>query len=252
MRRAVGLSVSEPITQSEYDLKLAERRNEWTPVEDIAAFLAGYHEWPDADYEEADDGRWLSDAAWDRTVAEEEQRLRSMAKRGELSSRGKGKAMQLQERAVEHFGHAVGVAPDDFLSFRVVPDDQAEAVETDRKALKYLRSVISWRDDDDPDDFSSWPSKIRAGLRETTAFQLVSVWVQLRCVETLVAEIGDSFNGLDPLRPMFREKLDATREKLLSLKDWFAVIRTDVELREPLEEELLEMRDFLASIPATS
>jgi hypothetical protein len=159
--------------------------------------------------------------------------------------------MQVQECAVEHFGHSVGVGPDDFLSFRVVPDDQAEEVETERKALKYLRSVISWRYDDDPDDFSSWPSKIRAGLRETTVFQLICVWVQLRCVDTLVAEIGESFNGLDPLRPMFREKLEATREKLLALQDWFAVLRIDVALRDPLEEELQEMRDFLASIPAT-
>ena len=175
-----------------------------------------------------------------------------MARRGELPSRGKRKAMQLQERAVEHFGHTVGVGPDDFLSFRVVPDDQAEEVETERKALKYLRTVVSWRHDDDPDDFSSWPGKIRSGLRETTAFQLVSVWVHIRCVDTVVAEIGDSFNGIDPLRPVFREKLEATREKLLSLKDWFAFIRIDVELRDPLEEELQEIRDFVASIPATS
>jgi hypothetical protein len=38
---------------------------------------------------------------------------------------------------------------------------------------------------------------------------------------------------------------------LLSLQDWFAVLRIDVALRDPLEEELQEMRDFLASIPAT-
>jgi hypothetical protein len=43
--------------------------------------------------------------------------------------------------------------------------------------------------------------------------------VQLRCIETLVAEVGVHFNGIDPLRPVFREKAEATKEMLLSIQD---------------------------------
>jgi hypothetical protein len=254
MRRAVGLSVSEPITQSEYNARLAAAREEWVPIEEIAAFLAGYRDWSDDDYEETEEGRYLSDAAWDRAVDEEERKLRAMVARGELPGRGKGKAMKVQESAVEHFGHTVGVAPEDFLSYRVVPDSEAEAVEVERKALKYLRQVVSWRGSDDGEDeeFPSLPARLREGLRHSTAFQLVSTWVELRCIETLVAEVGEHFNGLDPLKPVFREKAEATREKLLSLQEWFTVIKVEVEFHEPLDEELQETRDWLATIPPTA
>ena len=51
---------------------------------------------------------------------------------------------------------------------------------------------------------------------------------------------------------MFREKQEATREKLLSIKEHLTFLSMEVELREPLDEELEEMRDWLAETPATS
>jgi hypothetical protein len=41
-------------------------------------------------------------------------------------------------------------------------------------------------------------------------------------------------NGIDPLRPVFREKAEATKEELLSIQDWFKVLKIEVVLREPL------------------
>jgi len=64
--------------------------------------------------------------------------------------------------------------------------------------------------------------------------------------------MGENFNGIDPLRPVFRDKAEATREKLLSLQERFRVIKVEVELREPLDEELQETRDWLATIPPTA
>ena len=96
------------------------------------------------------------------------------------------------------------------------------------------------------------PGKLREGLRESTAFQLVLTWVELRCMDILVAEVGEHFNGIDPLRPVLREKAEATREKLLSIQDWFKVLQVEVELREPLDEELQELREWAASIPSAS
>jgi hypothetical protein len=257
-RRAVGLSVSEPITESEYGARLAAKREEWAPVEEFAAFLASQRDdWPDEDYEDREDGRYLTDAAWDRGVEEEERKLRAMVARGEIASRGKGKALKLQESVLEHFGHKVGVAPEDFLSYRIVPDSEAAEVEVERNALKYLRQVVSWRDGDneqeeDDDFWSHLPGKLRLGLRESTAFQLITTWVEVRCIDILVAEVGEHFNGIDPLKPVFREKAEATREVLLSIQDWFKVLQVDVELREPMEEELQELRDWASSIPSAS
>jgi hypothetical protein len=77
-------------------------------------------------------------------------------------------------------------------------------------------------------------------------------WAELRCMEMLVAEVGEHFNGIDPLKPVFREKAEATRERLLSNRDWFKVLEVEVELPEPSEEELQEPRDWAESIPSTS
>jgi hypothetical protein len=132
-----------------------------------------------------------------------------------------------------------------------VPDDEAEEAEFERDSLMRLQRVLDWQPyHGEPDaDLEAWPEKIRQGLRETIAYQLICTWVELRCVDTLVGEIGESFNGIDPLRPVFREKLDGTREKLLSLKEQLEVLSMDVVLREPLDQELEEMRGWLSSVP---
>jgi hypothetical protein len=96
------------------------------------------------------------------------------------------------------------------------------------------------------------PEKIRQAVRESTAYRLISIWVQLRSAEVLVSEIGEEFNGIDPLRPVFREKLDGAKESLREIQSHLAYLSMEVELREPLEEELREMRDWLAETPATS
>ena len=109
VRRAVRLAVREPITQSDHNAKVAAAREQWVPVEELAAFLAGEREdWSEDDYEESEHEGWgpvITDAAWDRAVAEEERHLRELVAEGKLPARGKGKAMKLQEAALEHFGH---------------------------------------------------------------------------------------------------------------------------------------------------
>jgi hypothetical protein len=40
-------------------------------------------------------------------------------------------------------------------------------------------------------------------------------------------EIGEEINGIDPLKPVFREKAEAPREMLLSIQDWFKVLQVD-------------------------
>ena len=135
-----------------------------------------------------------------------------------------------------------------------MPDDQAEAVEAERNDLRGLQRVLDWQQPGGPDtdEPTGMPERMRIGLRETTAYRLISTWVLLRTVDVLVKEIGEAFNGLDPLRPVFREKQEATRERLLSIREHLTFLSMEVELREPLDEELEEMRGWLAETPATS
>ena len=255
IRHAVRLAINEPITESEYNAAVEANRDEWVPVEDLAAFLAGKREYAGDDCEESETG-WpvVKDDVWDRAVAEEEKHLRRLVADGELPSRGKGKALKLQQRAIVYFGHDVGAAPEDYLSYRLVPDDQAEAVKVEREYLRRLQRVIDWQSGDGPDtdELTDMPERMREGLKGTTALRLISTWVLLLSVEAVVKEIGESFNGIDPLRPVFREKLESTREKLLAIKEHLSYLRIEVELRDPLDEEIQEIRGWLEELPATS
>ena len=74
VRKVLRLHLNEPITQSEYDAKLALSREDWVPLEDIAAFLASQRDWSEDDYEETEEwGRGIKDDAWDAAVAEEDR-----------------------------------------------------------------------------------------------------------------------------------------------------------------------------------
>ena len=251
IREAVRLAVEEPITQSDYEAKLVAAREEWVPVEEIAAFLAGYRDdWTEDDYEETEDGRQLSDAAWERAVADEVKGLRKLVSDGTLPSRGRGKAMKLRSDAVCHFGHEVDAAPEDYLSYRVLPDEQSEAIDVERGRLQRLQDALDRTDGTAEDEeFRVLPEEIRTRVGESMASGLIAPWVELRCVDAVLNEIGEQFNGIDPLRPVLREKLETTRQKLLTLKEHLLVFGMDVVLREPAEEELEEIREFIASIP---
>jgi hypothetical protein len=137
------------------------------------------------------------------------------------------------------------------VSHRVVPDSEARAVELQREGLRRLTGIVDWRRDDEEadDDFVTMPDRLREGLKRSTAFNLILHWVELCSIDALVAEIGEEFNAVDPLRPVLREKLESNRKDLLTLQEWLQLVRIEVELREPLEEELQEMREWLAEMP---
>jgi len=255
IQEAARLAIDEPSTQSEYDAKLAAARDEWVSVRELATFLAGEREdWSEDDYRETEDddyGPVIRDAAWKQAMTEEEKRLRDLAAAGTLPSRGKGKAMKLKASAVEHFGHVVDATPENYGSYRVLPDDQAKAVDTELGSLRRLQNILSWQRFTPPEESESakLPDRIRSKLRETMAYQLIMSWIELRSVDAALAEIADAFNGADPLRPVLRTKLETTREKLLPVKEHLEFLHLEVVLREPLEEEVQELRDWLATVP---
>jgi hypothetical protein len=54
------------------------------------------------------------------------------------------------------------------------------------------------------------------------------------------------------MRPVFREKLEAARAKLLAIQEHLRLMNIEVELRDPLAEELQEIRGWLEENPANS
>jgi hypothetical protein len=250
IRRAVRLAVKEPITQSDYDAMLATARAEWVPVEELAAYLAGQRtDWSEDDYEESEVlARQLTDAAWDRAVDQEERRLRALVARGSLASRGKGKALKIQQGAFDDaLGHSIAAVPEDdaFMFYRVVSDSEAEAVALENAGLRRLQDALDWRSGSEEADVPQMPEMMIDGLKETTAYMLISAWVQLRSVDAVLGEIAAEFGVEDVLRPVFRERMQSTYERLRTSKEHLLLLGIDVVLREPLDEELQEMREWL-------
>lgn len=255
IRQSVSLAIREPITASEYAAKLAEAREEWVPVEDLADFLVGQRAgWNPEDFEETE-GEWgplVKEESWDQALAEEERRLRDLAAKGKLPSRGRGKSLKLKEACLEDFGHSLGLVPEGSYTYRVVPDDQAEEVERERKALAMLRTALDWQDykEEEGSDPVNLRVKVLEGLKMTIAHDLISAWIQTRCIDVVLGDIGEAFNGTDPLKPVFRTKLEETRTNLQSIREHLLeLVKMDVVLREPLGEEMEEMREWVASIP---
>jgi hypothetical protein len=61
----------------------------------------------------------------------------------------------------------------------------------------------------------------------------------------VLGEIAAEFGVEDVLRPVFRERMQSTYERLRTSKEHLLLLGIDVVLREPLDEELQEMREWL-------
>jgi hypothetical protein len=61
-----------------------------------------------------------------------------------------------------------------------------------------------------------------------------------------LTEIAGEFGGVDPLKPVLRAELDETKERLVRVQERLRMLlHMDVVLREPLEEEVEEMRSWV-------
>jgi len=245
IRRAVRLTVEEPITESDYAAKVDALRAEWVPVEELAGLLAGgFDGWQDDDFREDEEGnREITDEAWDRVLDEKERDLRKLVEDGSLPGRGRGKSLKIQMGAFDdRMGRETGACPEDYLSYRVVPDSAAEEAERERWRLRRLNAVLDWKPFYASEEELAKPSRLgmwREMLDPTTARCLASCWGQLRAAEIVLDEVAAEFNSIDPLRAETRQELVETKQKLLETKEQLAYLEIEVELPEP-DDELLE------------
>jgi hypothetical protein len=248
--RALRITLREPITESAYLAREAEVRAEWVPLVEAAEMLAGdQDEWREEDFVEGEDGtREVSDAAWDRVVSEKEREVRALVEAGKLTARGKGRRLAVQLGSFNDLvWHKAGPVPEDYLRYRVLPDEQAEAVEGEREGLRRLQRVLDWRaeDADREPELPVMPTKMIDALRQGIAGLLIKCWVQLLTAEAILDEIAVEFGGTDPLKPALREEVEETKRELLTIQEHLRFLSMEVVLREPLEEELDEMREWV-------
>jgi hypothetical protein len=255
IRRAIRLAVREPISEAEYAAEVARFREQWVDIAELASVLAGdAGGWTDDDYHEDEDGELqLKDEVWDRICEEKERWLRDRVADGSLPAKGKGKRLKVQEGAFNDLvGRESGACPegDGHLFYQVMSDEYAERVKTDRDALDRLQRVLEWKPFYGPEkvDLPQMPEYMLEAVKKGLAFEMISTWTQLRAVEVVLDEMAPEFDGTDPLRPHARDELNEAKQELLSLQEQLRVFQIEVELREPLDEELSEMRDFVKTV----
>ncbi|HLG12216.1 MAG TPA: hypothetical protein VI876_10710 [Dehalococcoidia bacterium] len=61
----------------------------------------------------------------------------------------------------------------------------------------------------------------------------------------VIDELAREFGGVDPLKPALRSELDQTKQELLTIEEHLRWLQMEVVLREPLEEELAEIRGWV-------
>ena len=251
IRRAVRVAVREPISEGEYAARVEANRSRWVDLEELAAELASdAGGWREEDYEADEEGhQQLTDEAWDRVCGAKKGWLLEQIAAGNLEARGKGRRLKVQEGDFDDLiGHEGGAAPQDYLSYRVVPDSEAAQTETDRALLGSLQRVLDWKPVEGGEGSSGvpdMPGRLLDALKVGIAGGLILAWVELRTTEHVLEEIGVEFEGADPLKPRGREMLAETKRRLLKLQEELRYFRMEVVLRDPLPEEIEEMRAFV-------
>jgi hypothetical protein len=117
-----------------------------------------------------------------------------------------------------------------------------------KKQLVRLAEALDWRPLDAfgrAEDGLSRLGSLREVLADTLARQLVACWQQLRACETVLAEIAAWFDGADPLKPVSRNALIQTRQKLSTIRDHLAALDKEFELAEPPEEMVETLREVV-------
>jgi hypothetical protein len=81
------------------------------------------------------------------------------------------------------------------------------------------------------------PTRFISALRDSTAEQTLSCWVQLRSVEVSLDEWAAEFGGIDPLKPAIRDDLNEVKQDLATVEEHLRWLQIDVVLRDPLRQK---------------
>jgi hypothetical protein len=83
---------------------------------------------------------------------------------------------------------------------------------------------------------------LREALADTLARHVIACWQQVRACEIVLIDIAARFDGEDPLKPVSREALNETRERLSKVGNHLAALDQECELAEPPEDVVEVLR----------
>jgi hypothetical protein len=253
------LHTNEPITESEHKRLVEKARTERVPVAELAEVLVERYEgWTEADMEPAedpDDGPVVRGKAWNRMLAEKKRELSRLAEEGVLIGKRSGRRLLIHNGSFyDWLGEPVPVCPDWGKGYDVLPDDQAERVESLKKARlraqevvarspispmqRFLEEQLGRRVTERQERWDEAMAALRESLREGVPW----CWQELRAVETVLAEVAEEFDGEDPLLPPVRSVLDKTHQELIDLHPLLDAVDAEVDLPEPDEERVEQLR----------
>jgi hypothetical protein len=113
-------------------------------------------------------------------------------------------------------------------------------------SLRRIENVLDWRSlDSEAKGEHAVPEDLIAAMRRRIAGQTIGCWVQLRTCETMIEELRREFGGVDPMKPYLRAELEQTKQELLTIQEHLSWLKMKVVLREPLEEELEDLREWV-------
>ena len=255
----IALHTNEPITESEHRRLVETARAEMVPVAELAETLVeGYEGWSEADMEPAedpDDGPVVRQKAWNRLLAEKKRELSRLAEEGVLAGTRRGRGLLINNGSFyDWLGEPVPVCPDWGKGYDVLPDDQAERVESLKKArlsaqqaiaasptspiLELLEEKLGRRATERQERWDEAMAALREQLREGVPW----CWQELWATEMVLEEVAAEFDGEDPLLPPVREVLDKTRRDLVELHPLLDFVDVEVDLPEPSEERVEFLR----------
>jgi hypothetical protein len=262
----IALHTGEPITESEHRRLVEDARAEMVPLADLAETLVErYDGWTKADLEPGgdDDEPVVKDKAWNRILAEKKKELTRLVEEGVLSGKRRGRGLLINNGSFfDWLGEPVPVCPEWGKGYDVFPDGQADEVAFRKKARlraqqaiaaspaspiqEALEESVGYRVTDRKERWDEAMAALRERLREDTPW----CWQELRAVETVLEEVAREFDGEDPLLPPVRNVLDKAHQELAELPTMLTAVDVEVELPEPDEERVADLRERLLRQPS--
>jgi len=196
----------------------------------------------------------VTDKAWNRLLAEKKRELSRLVEEGVLAGKRRGRRILINNGSFyDWLGEPVPVRPEWGKGYDVLPDDQAERVESLKKArhraqeaisrspaspiLEFLEEKLGHQVTERQERWDEAMAALAERLREGVPW----CWQELRAVEAVLDEVAEEF-GEDPLLPPVRELLDKTHQDLVELKPLLGFVDVEVDLPEPDEERIEFLR----------
>ena len=139
-------------------------------------------------------------------------RLRAF-KEDALPGHGRGTTLAIPAGAFADWrGESVPLLPGWGMTFEIFPDEAADQVGRLRTQRETLQKLLDPEEAEDPR-----LAGLSERITETVAAELTELWAELLALDEVVREVGEEFDGEEPLHPECRALLDETKQAVVAL-----------------------------------